>query len=448
MPEQHEELGHDLVRKMLNVARHLGASADLNEILALIIDVMRDTLHAERASVFEYDPETDELHTTVAHGLSEQRREVNDDRPVREIRIPTSTGIAGECVRKRRIINVPDAYADDRFNPEVDHQTGFKTRSMLTIPLLSHDGELVGVSQVLNKRGGPFDDYDEEIATALAAHAAVAMKRGRLIEDRLVREKLERDLQLARQIQQSTFPSELPTLKNFQLGAWSEPADQTGGDVYDIIGMPDKATGASWPEYSPDHVHSQAYLLMADATGHGVGPALCATQVRSMMRMAVRVGATLEQIANHMNQQLNEDLPPGRFVTTWLGELDAESGVLSSLSAGQAPLLHYRAAADVVDEYSADLIPLGVMAEGESCPPRDIQLQPGDMFIVISDGIYESENAQGKQFGIEGVMNIVRQHRNESPMAIIELIQSAVYTYTRGRLADDDRTGIIIKRRK
>ncbi|NNL66169.1 MAG: SpoIIE family protein phosphatase, partial [Myxococcales bacterium] len=149
--------------------------------------------------------------------------------------------------------------------------------------------------------------------------------------------KIEADLSVARDIQRDTFPECLPTLPGFEIDAWLEPAEQTAGDSYDVIGY------RRGPE--PHTVQltageaERAVLLMADATGHGIGPALSATQVRSMLRMAVRTGEPLANIVRHLNDQLHEDLGSGRFVTAWLGELDAATGTLRSFSAGQAPVL-------------------------------------------------------------------------------------------------------------
>ena len=282
MPDPGGELHDDVLRRMLEVARHLSGSADLRQILSVIINAMRDTLAAERATVFEYDEARGQLVATVAHGLDPAALS-----GLQEIRIPADRGLAGQCAQQRSIINVPDAYADDRFDRSIDARTGYRTRSILTVPLLDDDQSLIGVTQVLNKFGGPFDDRDEEIALGLGSLAAVAIRRGRLLEDRLVREKLQRDLQLARQIQQSTVPTLLPRLAGFGLAAWSEPAEETGGDAFDVIGF---RTGHAT---AGDDEADRALLLLADATGHGIGPALAVTQLRAMLRMAARLGADL-----------------------------------------------------------------------------------------------------------------------------------------------------------
>ena len=135
MTDRSQQLQRQVLERMLEIAGSLSASPSLREILAVIINAMRDTLDAERATVLEYDPETHELFSTVAHGLARFDPEVaspegaEGDVAARAIRIPADSGIAGQCATTRAIDNVPDAYADERFNPAVDRRTGFRTRS-------------------------------------------------------------------------------------------------------------------------------------------------------------------------------------------------------------------------------------------------------------------------------------------------------------------------------
>src|SRR5262249_14320169 len=148
------------------------------------------------------------------------------------------------------------------------------------------------------------------------------------------------------------------------------------------VEAPDASTAPEFDALLP-HAATQcssAVLLMADATGHGIGPALSVTQLRSMLRMAVRLGAGVRRIADHVNQQLCHDLPSGRFITAWIGVLDAGKNRLTSYSAGQAPLIRYRANADSFEELDADTVPFGVASMIEAAEPVVIDLEPGDLF--------------------------------------------------------------------
>jgi serine phosphatase RsbU (regulator of sigma subunit) len=256
--------------------------------------------------------------------------------------------------------------------------------------------------------------------------------------------KLERDLQLARQIQQSTFPEQLPRVRGFEIDAVSSPAEETGGDTYDVVGLriADAGEPIMLSAGDADHV----VLLLADATGHGVGPALSVTQVRAMLRMAVRINEPLASIARHMNDQLRADLPTGRFITAWMGELSAADRTLTSLSAGQGPLLWFSAERRLVKVIETDCPPLGILDDLEVPRTEPIRLDPGDVFAVISDGFFEAMNREGAQFGVDRVIEVIQRHQRDSARRILAALRDAVEQFAGGEPAGDDRTVIVIKR--
>ena len=413
----------DILYQILNVSRQLGATADTRSVQVGVVNCLRDVLQAERATVFEYDAESDELVAVLAHGPS---GELDDS--FSGIRIPMGVGLAGTVARERALINIPDAYEDDRFNRQIDDQTGYRTRSLLTVPMSASDGQLIGVAQVLNKRNGIFEAQDEEIASALAAQCAVAMRRSRLIENRVELEKVQQDLRLAREIQQSTFPSACPTLDGYDCAGYSEPAEDTGGDTWDAVST-----------------HGGAVFLLGDATGHGVGPAISVTQVRSMLRMALLLGSDIKPLVDHLNRQLSMDTPPSRFVTAWFGMLDSSTHDLYSIAAGQGPLIHLHAN-DEVELHSADAPPLGIMPDLMLDDPIRFHLEPGDMFFVASDGFAEAARADKEMFGNERIIEMLRAGRGKSSRDIITSIHSAVDAFTGNLPPDDDRTSVLIHR--
>ena len=255
--------------------------------------------------------------------------------------------------------------------------------------------------------------------------------------------QIEHDLKIARTIQENTYPEQLPTLDGFDLAAWSEPADQTGGDTYDVIGL---HTTVGDTIALTNGRAGQAVLLLADATGHGIGPALSVTQVRAMLRIAVRMSSDLSTIANHINTQLCEDLPGGRFVTCWLGQLDSTTGTLTAVSGGQAPLLRYHAARDEFEVLSADSPPFGLFDVGPIEVPPPMTLEPGDIFAVMSDGIFEAADPSDEQFGEGRVQDQIRQHRDASAAELLNAIRQAERAFSQGAPAADDRTILIVKR--
>jgi phosphoserine phosphatase len=255
--------------------------------------------------------------------------------------------------------------------------------------------------------------------------------------------KMEQDLQVARKIQLSAFPRHLPLLDGFEIAAWNEPAEETGGDTYDIIGCRNESGGKSITKEAV--AADRAIMLLADATGHGIGPALSATQIRAMLRMAVRLQQDLLKIARHMNEQLCADLPDGRFITAWLAELNVADRTLTSFSAGQGPILHYHAASDRFDVLGADAMPLGLVEELAIELTEPFRMSPGDIVAVISDGVYEAMDSTEAEFGNERVMQILSTHRHESAQHILAALQDSVAQFTDSAPAADDRTAIIIK---
>ena len=254
--------------------------------------------------------------------------------------------------------------------------------------------------------------------------------------------KLERDLQLARQIQESALPKTLPEVDGFDLSAWNRPADETGGDSYDLIGLQGDPDGSfTLTEGRAD----RAVLLLADATGHGIGPALSVMQLRAMIRMAVRVGADLSGIAAKINQQLHADLPQERFITAWVGLLDGPSRSLTSFSAGQAPLLHYVAAENSCRVLKSNAVPLGLFPTLKAEIPPPIQLGPGDIFAVLSDGFFEARSREGEELETDRVIEILGSHPEASASEILQAIRSATDEFTAGAPQDDDQTVVIVK---
>ena len=160
------------LERLVELVRSFGAERDLDVLLAKILEELRKDLSAERASLFLYDGEKNELWSKVAQGLDSQ-----------EIRFSASEGLAGHAARTGEVVNVPDAYADARFNREIDKRTGYRTRSVLCVPLRGRDGATSGVVQVLNKTGGgAFGAEDERLLAALAALASVAVENALLHE--------------------------------------------------------------------------------------------------------------------------------------------------------------------------------------------------------------------------------------------------------------------------
>jgi phosphoserine phosphatase len=407
------------LRRVLEVTRKLSAPFDLDQMLTEVVDAARNVLDADRGTVFLYDELANELVVRVATELG-------------QLRIPADKGIVGECAQTRRLINVPDCYADERFNRAIDKQTGYRSRCMLTLPLIGFEDSLIGVLQILNKQGGVFDEQDEFVASALAAQAAVVLHRARIIETMIATERLDREITVARDVQMGTLPKTMPEVEGYGFAGAFSPTDQTGGDLYDFVELPE----------------GRLFLLMGDATGHGIGPALSATQVRAMLRVALRLNAGLDDVFVHINDQLVEDLPDDRFVTAFFGLLDTQAHSVDFHSAGQGPIMHYHAATGTYDWHEPSTFPLGYMAQTNLGAPVSLALEPGDILGLISDGIYEYENEQGVQFGHDGVAAVIDSLPGAPAADLVPAIMKASREHGGSAPQADDITIVLVRRQR
>jgi phosphoserine phosphatase len=411
-----EELSRESLLRILEVSQKLAESFDLVQLLTEIVQAGKDVLLAERGSLWLFHPQSRELELKVPQ----------DGPP---IRIPSGHGLVGECLEKRQVINVPEAYSDVRFNQAIDRITGFRTRSVLSIPLLGRQGEPVGVMQLLNKQGGVFEQNDELLALSLASQCAVALQRTQLTEALFLKERLDEEVSLAREIQMSTLPGVMPAVSNYDLHGEFRPADQTGGDMFDLVMLEDRL-----------------FILLGDAAGHGIGSALSATQMQAMLRVAFRCGADLAGAYRHVNNQLAEDLPEDRFLTAFMGFLDPAKHEISFYSGGQGPLLHFHAAGKRCEWLKPTHFPVGILPIDDPGAASTIRMEPGDVLALLTDGIYEFANEEGAQFGEAGVQQALMLYHHLPMAQLCEQVLQAVFHFGGDAKQADDMTMVLLRR--
>ncbi len=443
------------MKALLDMTRALGVACQLDSLLEMVVSCAMKLLRAERATLFLYDAQKEELYTRIAAN-------------VEGFRISINTGIAGVAARTMQTVNIPDAYKDDRFNRSVDDRTGYKTRSILACPLRDYDGRLVGVLQVLNKCKGSFNQHDIDLAEALSAQAGVAIQRTYLLNEYLEKKRLEQAMETAREIQQHLMPSAAPPLNGFDITCWNRPCDQTGGDYSDFMLLND----------------NRMMITLGDVTGHGVGPALISSSIRAMLRAMCSLNMSIPEVMSRVNNLMTNDMPGGRFVTVFLGTLNAETSCLTYCSAGQGPLLWYRADSDTIQKKGARNIPIGIIPDwtmiSDEIPGtkpdntstkttartsgkisgttpdeltdtqsgviiENIVMNSGDIFVLLTDGFYEWKGDDGKLFGTERVCKIIQQNKGLNATDILSAIRNAVENFS-GEHQDDDLTAIIIKK--
>jgi phosphoserine phosphatase len=403
---------------VLGVARRLAGEPRLEPLLRSIAEETCNLLGAERATLFLYDATRDELYSRVANHSE-----------IDVIRIPASQGLAGHVARQKACLIVADAYADPRFNPVVDRTTGRRTRSMLAVPMTNLDGRLVGVLEAVNKRTGSFTTEDSTLLMALAAQAGVAVERTQLLEEHLSKLHLEREMELAREIQIGLLPQSPPSLSGFEMAGWSQPSQYAGGDFYDIFTWGDGRVG----------------VMLGDAVGHGVGSALMAAETRALARALALREPDPAAVLRDANRLLAADMTEGRFVTLALVAVDGKAGTVTYASAGQAPIVLLGPGGQWRELLSTGL-PLGIQEEAgiEAMPP--LPLACGEALLIISDGIFECETAPGVELGVERVVRAALERLGGPAPGVLAALQSLTESVRLDGHFRDDRTAVLIKR--
>jgi len=403
---------------LLEVARAMTIEKDLDKLLELILDATTRVLRADRSSLLLYDADRNELFARIAQ---KERR---------EIRFKANLGIAGAAATERTIVNVKNPYADSRFNKDIDRQTGYRTRNILAAPLITHEEKLIGVLEAINKTEEDcFSKDDEALMEAFASHAALAIDNNSLIRHYLEKKKMEHALQIARQIQQNLLPQKSPEFAGLEISSLSMPCDETGGDYFDYF-----AAG------------ERLFTIIGDVTGHGIGPALIMSEVRALIHAVAHTSEEIgpASILSIVNRLLAGDLTEGRFVTLFLGIFDKERNIRFS-SAGHGNVYHFLRKEDTINELEPTGLPLGIMEGSSFDEGKPVRMQNGDVILFATDGIEESANAAGEQFGRENLFKALRESAGRSAAGIVEKVYCDLKNFAGAQPQRDDITMFAIK---
>jgi sigma-B regulation protein RsbU (phosphoserine phosphatase) len=252
----------------------------------------------------------------------------------------------------------------------------------------------------------------------------------RLAIEKAARRRIERDLDIAREIQQSQLPTSEPEIPGYQVSGWSKPADKTGGDYYDWQMLPD----------------GRLFVSLADVSGHGVGPALVTAVCRAYTRAGLSLAQETGVLLSRLNDLLVADLPAGRFVTFVGVALDAARHSARMASAGHGPLFRYIAARHEIVECIATGLPLGVVPDNQYDAALEFSLAPGDALLLLTDGLFEWANRSGEMFGLSRLRSAILDCAKGSPREMIQNLYDRARTFVDGATQEDDITLVVLKR--
>lgn len=257
--------------------------------------------------------------------------------------------------------------------------------------------------------------------------------------------KADKERELAKEVQERTFPRRIPQVAGFEVYGRTQPADLNDGDFFDAIGVRPREGRHGFVLDDADTVE-HLVLAMGDATGHGMSAALMATELRALLRASIRLGVYHRDLTAMVNAQLSEDLADHHFITMLLGRLIRERAMYRWVSFGQGPIWFYRHADRRVTALEPHLPPLGILPELGAYAPTETRFEPGDVFLALSDGFPEAQNAAGDLLGEEALRETLLQHAAAAPAALADALWARVEHHRGSAAISDDRTLLLIRR--
>jgi sigma-B regulation protein RsbU (phosphoserine phosphatase) len=403
---------------LFEATRLLNSTLDLAELLELILKIARTELKADRGSVFLVDKPHQELWSIVASGLEHQ-----------EIRVPFGRGVAGRVAETGEIINVADAYSLPFFDRSFDQKFGYTTKSLLCLPIRHHNNEIVGVLQLLNQSThGRFTLEDQAFLTKLTGHMAMALENARLHREALEKQRMERDLAVARNIQRSLLPDAPPVVPGYEIAVINQMCYEVGGDYYDFLNL------------GPQTL----LLVVADVEGKGVSSALVMSNLQATLRALVMHLHSLEVLAISLNEMIFNDTKSEKFLSIFLGLVDIRRGGLHYINAGHVPPILVKGATGEYKLLEEGGTVIGLFPDAEY-NRGSAKLDPGDVMVCCTDGILEANNTADDEYGTERLAAAVAAHRTKPAQAIVDAVMTEVNAFSVGGKNIDDKVLMVVK---
>lgn len=421
------ELAHlnarvEALTSLIEVSIIINSTLNLDNLIRLVMEKAQSVMKAEASSVMIIDEEKNVLLCPVALG------EVGEK--VQNIELEMDKGIAGWVATHGEPQIVPDVLKDPRFNPKVDEETGFHTRSILACPLKVKD-RIIGVAEVINRTDGKaFDEEDLELFSTFCRQVAMAIENARIHQLEIERKKIEQQLEAAKFIQQSFMPKDYPlsAKKQFEVAARSLPATSVGGDFYDFF------------EFNEDTIG----FTVGDVSGKGIPAALFMARMISDFRLYTKLHHDPAKVLAVMNKDLFARSQRGMFVTSLYGVLMASTGDFIFANAGHLPFIRItekRKAPELLN--SGKGIPLGIRPDF-TINQEILKLDKGDMIVSITDGVIEAKNVSGEAFSLERVMEIVARSK-PNVEDVVQSLFNEIQSFSNKVLQHDDLTIVAVK---
>lgn len=420
-------------RKLAEVACAINVEHDLEQLLESILDAVLTLVPAKSAFLVLREGERltvkanrNAAHIEVGAVLDETKASGSDS-------FRLSRQVCLEAIAKRRPVLTQDAVSDQRLNQFLS-VVNLQLKSILCVPFSSQD-EVLGVVYLDEPECDPFEDDGEvvELVGAFGEMAGIALANARLMVEIAARERLEQELAVASRIQRSLLPTRPPQVDGLELAGKTMAARSVGGDIYDF--------------FVRDTPVEDLLVSIGDVAGKGVGAGLVMASVRALLHAYAEVYEHTDKLLAHLNEVLSIDLDPGVFVSFLLIRYDPQTGLLRYTGCGHEHLIIYRPSTGQMEFIRAGGVVLGLVERIEArISERSLNLQPGDVVCLYTDGATEARDDTREEFGLERIGDAVKAGPLD-PGSIVERVMSSVIEFTgAGRELHDDLTCVVLRK--
>jgi len=408
----------DRLALLCRLSQAFNSSLDLDEVLDRVMDEVIAVMHAERGFVMLREPDG-RLIFRAARGMDRE----TIDHPQFQV----SRSVVERVAREGQPIHTSDAQTDDRFSMRQSVQS-LGLRSILCVPLRTKE-VVTGVVYVDNRlQAGIFTPGDLELLTAIASSAAIAIENARLYQVAVEKGRMERELQMARQVQTSLLPRDTPQVPGWEFAARWQPAREVAGDYYDFIPLDGGQLG----------------LVIADVSDKGMPAALFMALTRSIVRASVgRAPSPAEGIA-HANRLICADSTGGMFVTLFYALLNPATREFTYVNAGHNPPLLYHSEQDQLTELAPTGMVLGVL-EDAPFEQRTLHLSPGDLVVLYTDGVTDATDVHLHGFGMDRLQRVILEHRDAPAAGLVAALEGAIGDFAASAAPFDDIAVVVMR---
>jgi sigma-B regulation protein RsbU (phosphoserine phosphatase) len=433
---------------VLSFIREIGdaltSARELDQLFRLIITCSKRTFNAASGAIFLLNEDHTFLKAKIVDGLfppifemippeslsklATKAKYIQD--LIMNLQIALGEGIVGGVAQSRTSILIKDALTDQRIpQPVIDF---LKVKTLMVVPLVFKE-EVIGVMIAANKEDGTsFDETDLSLLESLADQAAISIHNARLYQEIAEKERLDKELQIATQVQRLLLPLHFPKISGFEFAALNRPAREIGGDYYDFFQIGEDQYG----------------IVIADVSGKGIPAALVMTMARSILRSLAPGNTSPRHVLSELNRHLFSDIQQEMFISLAYLTLDQKNKKLSLTRAGHEPIIYFNH-----QESSIKLLrPQGIVLGMEAGPLFTstleevlLVLKEGDILALYTDGVTEAQDNEGNEFGYEALIEAIHSSSHMSAQEIANHVMARILRFTGNIPQRDDTTLVIVK---